>query len=79
LLGDKSDCINTIFPKNFNTKLKKELVDSVEEFNKYLVDANKEIQDNYKINRQLIDFDNIPQKYQKQVLELYSKSINIVI
>lgn len=77
LLGDKSDCIDTIFPKKFNTKLKKELVESIEEFNKYLLDVNtsKEVQDNYKLNKQLIDFDNIPQKYQKQVLELYVSTI----
>ena len=77
LLGDKSDCIDTIFPKKFNTKLKKELVESIDEFNKYLETSTKEVQDNYKLNKQLIDFDNIPQKYQKQVLELYTNTIII--
>ena len=36
LLGDKSDCIPSIFPNKFPSKIKKDLVESIEKFNEYI-------------------------------------------
>jgi 5'-3' exonuclease len=76
LLGDKSDCIPTIFPKRFNTKLKKELLESIEKFNIW-IKTEPEIKKIYEHNKNLIDFDNIPKNYQKQVINEYEKLFNI--
>jgi 5'-3' exonuclease len=44
LLGDKSDCISSIFPNRFSSKIKKELLSSIEIFNEFIKNPdNKEI------------------------------------
>lgn len=72
LLGDKSDCIPSIFPKRFNSKLKKELLESIEKFNKW-INENQDIKKSYQHNRELIDFNYIPKKFDKIVLIEFNK------
>ena len=75
LLGDKSDCIDSIFPKGFKSKIKKELVESQEIFIEYIKN-NKDIEQKYIQNKKLIDFDFIPKKYYSIVMEEYYNTIN---
>lgn len=71
LLGDKSDNIKTIFPSKFSLKLKKKLLNSIEEFSTFIV-LNKDIEVRYNENSHLINFDFIPLEYIKPVIdELY--------
>lgn len=72
LLGDKSDCIKTIFPPRFSTKIKKNLIESFDEFNKF-IKTNKEIETKYNQNMQLIDFSFIPQMYIDQIIAEFIK------
>lgn len=71
LLGDKSDCIKTIFPPKFPTKLKSKLIESIDEFSIFIKD-NKEIEKKYNENAKLINFNNIPEQYIKIVIENYN-------
>ena len=66
LLGDKSDCIKSIFPPRFSSIKKKKLLESIEEFNIFLKE-NKEIEKRYIENNKLINFDCIPEKYYKLI------------
>lgn len=68
LLGDKSDCITSIFPPRFKLKIKKQLLDSIDEFLEYIKN-NKEIEEKYNHNKKLIDFNYIPKKYHKLVTD----------
>jgi 5'-3' exonuclease len=68
LLGDKSDCIQSIFPKGFKLKIKKQLLDSIEDFLEY-IKTNKELEEKYNHNKKLIDFNYIPKKYHKLVID----------
>ena len=72
LLGDKSDCIKSIFPKKFSTKTKKLVLESIEEFNKF-IKTNKEIEARYNENAQLINFDFIPKIYVEQIISEFQK------
>jgi hypothetical protein len=45
LLGDKSDCIKSIFRPKFSTKIKAILVESIDVFNEF-IKKNKEIKRN---------------------------------
>lgn len=72
LLGDKSDCIKSIFPPRFSTKIKKNLVESIDDFYKF-IKTNKEIETKYNQNMQLIDFSFIPQMYIDQILSEFIK------
>lgn len=67
LLGDKSDCISGIFPSRFSSKIKKELLESIDTFNKFIKE-NKEIEEKYKHNMKLINFDYIPDNYKNEIL-----------
>ena len=71
LLGDKSDCIPSIFPSKFPVKLKKELVESIETFNNFIKE-NKEIQEKYNQNIKLINFDFIPVNYKNLVIDEFN-------
>lgn len=62
LLGDKSDCIKSIFPPKFPTKIKKVIVESIDDFFEF-IKKNKEIEKRYNENAQLIDFRYIPKNY----------------
>jgi len=62
LLGDKSDCIKSIFPPKFPTKIKKLVLESIDEFKKF-IKTNKEIEEKYNENIKLIDFNFIPSQY----------------
>jgi hypothetical protein len=75
LLGDKSDCIKSIFPPKFSIKIKKKILESIDEFNKYINsnDSNKEIQNRYNDNSLLIDFNNIPDKYVELIIDNFTK------
>ena len=68
LLGDKSDCITSVFPPRFTLKIKKQLLDSIDEFLEYIKN-NKEIEEKYNHNKKLIDFNYIPKKYHKLVTD----------
>jgi len=67
LVGDKSDCIPSIFPNKFSVKIKKDLIESIEKFQDYLKE-NKDIEDKYINNMKLINFDYIPQNYKEEVV-----------
>lgn len=74
LLGDKSDCIPSIFPIKFSIKLKKELIESIEKFELYIKE-NKDIKNSYINNMKLINFDYIPSEYKKQVITEFDNII----
>jgi len=67
LLGDKSDCIKSIFPKKFPVKTKKSLVESIDQFNEF-IKTNKEVHKNYIENTKLINFDSIPSELKKLII-----------
>jgi 5'-3' exonuclease len=71
LLGDKSDCIPSIFPSKFPIKLKKDLVESIETFNNFIKE-NKDIEDKYNQNIKLINFDYIPVNYKNLVINEFN-------
>jgi 5'-3' exonuclease len=75
LLGDKSDCITSIFPVKFSTKQKKELLESIEKFNIFIKE-NKDIEIKYNQNIKLINFDYIPENYNKIVIDEFNKILN---
>jgi 5'-3' exonuclease len=72
LLGDKSDCIKSIFPPKFSTKIKATLVESIDKFNEFIKE-NKEIEKKYNENSKLINFNNIPENYRKIVIDEFIK------
>ena len=69
ITGDTSDCIPSIFPKGKRVK-KKEILESDSALNEYL-QANPEAKTQYEINKQMIDFNNIPKKYIEKVEAKY--------
>lgn len=72
LLGDKSDCIKSIFPPRFPTKTKKIIVESIDEFNNF-IKINKELLNRYNENVKLIDFNFIPKTYIDLIISEFSK------
>lgn len=72
LLGDKSDCIKSIFPPKFSTKTKKLIVESIEEFNNF-IKTNKDIETRYNENAKLIDFNFIPKTYVDLIISEFTK------
>jgi 5'-3' exonuclease len=70
LFGDKSDCINSIFPKYFNKKIKNEVLESDEKLIIFL-DNNLDIKNKYNLNKKMIDFNYIPNKYKKKIIQIY--------
>jgi 5'-3' exonuclease len=77
--GDKSDGIESIFPKRtMNTKKIDELLESQEKFNNYL-EKNSIVNDNFNKNRILIDFNYIPKKYIDIVNKEFSNSCKSLI
>lgn len=72
LLGDKSDSIKSIFPPKFSIKTKKLILESFEEFNNF-IKTNKEIENRYNENAQLIDFNFIPKTYIDMIISEFTK------
>jgi 5'-3' exonuclease len=73
IMGDKSDGINSIFPKGSRVK-KQELIDSEELLQAYL-DKNPGAKTQYEFNCKMIDFKNIPKKYITKTITLFNKII----
>ena len=70
--GDKSDGIESIFPKKtITTKKIDELLESENQFNEYL-EQNTIVKNNFEKNRILIDFNYIPKKY----IDIVNKELN---
>ena len=76
LLGDKSDNITSIFPPKFSTEIKNKLVNSIELFNEF-IKFNPEIELKYKENSNLINFNNIPERFKKEIINQFDK-LNII-
>lgn len=72
LMGDKSDKIESIFPKNFRNR-KQYLTDS-NKLNE-LLENNKEIKEKYTFNRLMIDFSMIPNNLVKKILKKFQEII----
>jgi len=72
LLGDKSDNIASIFPPKFPLDLKKKLVKSLELFNEFIKN-NPEYELKYKENSKLINFNKIPDKFKKEIINQFNK------
>ena len=71
LLGDKSDCIKSIFPNKFSKQIKTTLISSIEEFNKFL-NNNDDIKKKYEENNKLINFDFIPSELKNIVIKEFN-------
>jgi 5'-3' exonuclease len=78
LLGDKSDCITSIFPNKFSIKLKKELILSIDKFNEFIKE-NKLIEEKYINNNKLINFDFIPTHYKNDIINEFKNILNIML
>jgi 5'-3' exonuclease len=76
LLGDKSDNIKSIFPPKFSLKIKRKLINSIDEFNLY-ISENKDIEKRYIENRNLIDFNYIPEHYKIQIINEFNNLIKL--
>jgi len=76
LLGDKSDNIKSIFPPKFSLKIKRKLINSIDEFNLYILE-NKDIEKRYIENRNLIDFNYIPEHYKIQIIKEFNNLIKL--
>jgi hypothetical protein len=74
-LGDKSDCITSIFPNKFPNKIKKELINSIDSFNTF-IKQNKSIEEKYNENNKLINFDFIPSNYTILVVNEFNEILN---
>lgn len=72
LLGDKSDCIKSIFPPKFPSKVKKMMLESIEYFNENLKNY-KELEPKYNLNSNLIDFRKIPTAHVKTIISELNK------
>ena len=75
LNGDKSDCIPSIFTNKIPSKVKKELIESIDKFNDFIKD-NKDIQEKYNQNLKLINFDYIPVNFKKDVICEFNNILN---
>jgi len=75
LLGDKSDCIKSIFPKKFPLKIKKSLVESIDTFNEF-IKTNKEIETKFIENTKLINFNSIPLELRNLIINEFN-NLNI--
>lgn len=71
--GDPSDCIPGIFPKGKRLN-KKEIIESEIKLNEFL-EINIESKNQYIKNKLMIDFNNIPKKYIKNIIRLFNKVI----
>jgi 5'-3' exonuclease len=69
--GDTSDCISSIFPKGKRIK-KKEILESEDKLKEYL-ESSPQAKEQYELNKQMIDFKNIPKKYFNKVVKLFDK------
>lgn len=69
--GDCSDNIPSIFPKGFKTKEKKDILGNNQKLKKYLKD-NKNVMKQFILNQKLIDFNMIPKKYIKKIINKFS-------
>jgi len=77
IMGDKSDNICSIFPKNIKiSKKRKDLIKSnKQELKKYLTEY-PDIKKIFELNKILIDFNNIPKEYHKKVFIKIKKILN---
>jgi len=76
LNGDCSDNILTIFPKDrklLSLKKRKELIEDKNKLKEYL-EENPDINEKYKINCRMIDFNYIPKDLQKEILKEFKKT-----
>ena len=71
LFGDKSDCIDGIIPKNIKIN-KTELLNNSNILNDF-INKYPDIKKKFILNSKIIDFNNIPQKYNKIIINLYNK------
>ena len=69
--GDCSDNIPSIFPKGFSSKIKKDLVSDNNKLKKYLK-SKPSIMKQFILNQKLIDFNMIPKKYIKKIINDFS-------
>jgi 5'-3' exonuclease len=69
VMGDKSDCIVSIFDKGVRVD-KKELIENKEKLEEYL-ESNPEAKKRYMFNSKMIDFKNIPKKYVDSVSSIF--------
>jgi 5'-3' exonuclease len=67
VMGDKSDCIASIFPKGSRVK-KQEIIENKDKLKEYL-DNNTEAKKQYDHNNKMINFENIPKKYYNMVVK----------
>ena len=77
ICGDSSDNIKCIFPKDrklVSNKLRKEVKNSREKLNEFLL-SNPEALKLFNTNKKLIDFNYIPKKYHKKVNKYIKKII----
>ena len=72
LLGDKSDCIKSIFPTKFSRTTKTLIVESIDEFNKF-IKTQEDIRTRYNENAKLIDFSYIPKTYVDLIISEFTK------
>jgi 5'-3' exonuclease len=68
LFGDKSDKIESIFPKNFRNR--KQYLDDPDKLNK-LLESNKEMKDKFMFNKLMIDFSMIPNNLVKKIIKKF--------
>jgi len=67
VMGDKSDCIASIFPKGSRIK-KQELIEKEDKLREYLAN-NMDAKKQYDHNNKMINFENIPKKYYNMVIK----------
>jgi 5'-3' exonuclease len=67
VMGDKSDCIASIFPKGSRVK-KQEIIENKDKLKEYL-DNNTDAKKQYDHNNKMINFENIPKKYYNMVVK----------
>jgi len=67
VMGDKSDCITSIFPKGSRVK-KQELIENQDKLKEYL-DNNSDAKKQYDHNNNMINFEKIPKKYYNMVVK----------
>ena len=77
ILGDKSDCIPSIFKSSkIKIKNKIDLIENDKLLQKYL-EEYPEMKNQYEINKKMIDFNYIPNEYYNKVIEFLLLNINL--
>lgn len=78
--GDKSDNIKCIFPKEqkVTKKMRLELINNPEKLSDYLSE-HKKINKQFKLNKKMIDFKEVPKSIQKKILKNSKHIIDLII